>query len=229
MSIQFPLQFEFQANQGFNTFFPASNQEIIVELKELITGANERQIFLYGDEAQGKSHLLQACCQFAHKKGMNPFYYPFNKKSLPTLSMFEGLEDVKLVCFDDVSEITGDLDWEQTFLNFLNQHLENNNRLILASRSHPQDIEVKLVDLKNRLNAGLTLKLKPLEEAEIIAALIHKASYMGITISHKVGHFLVTHYASDMPSMWVLLGQLDKATLSAQRKLTIPFLKQLLE
>jgi DnaA family protein len=29
--------------------------------------------------------------------------------------------------------------------------------------------------------------------------------------------------------MWILLEQLDKATLSAQRKLTIPFLKQILE
>ncbi|NOQ37226.1 MAG: DnaA regulatory inactivator Hda [Methylococcaceae bacterium] len=227
--IQFPLQFEFQANQGFNTFFPASNQEIMTELQELVSGAGEQQIFLYGEDGFGKSHLLQACCQLAHKKGMSPFYYPFNKKNLPTLSMFEGLEEVELVCFDNVSEITGDLDWEQTFLNFLNQHLENNNRLVLAARSHPQDIAVKLPDLKNCLNAGLALKLEPLEETEIVEALIYKASYMGITISRKVGHFLVTHYASDMPSMWVLLGQLDKATLSAQRKLTIPFLKQILE
>lgn len=229
MSIQFPLQFEFQSNQGFNTFYPASNQEIVTELQDLISGAGEQQIFLYGGEGQGKSHLLQACCQLAHEKGMNPFYYPFNKKNLPTLSMFDGLEEVKLVCFDDVNEITGDLDWEQTFLNFLNQHLENNNRLILAARLHPEDIEVKLPELKSLLNAGLALKLKALEEDEIVAALIHKASYMGITISEKVGHFLVTHYACDMPSMWILLGQLDKATLSAQRKLTIPFLKQILE
>jgi DnaA family protein len=52
---------------------------------------------------------------------------------------------------------------------------------------------------------------------------------MGLTITPKVGHFLLSHYASDLPSLWILLGQLDKATLSAQRKLTIPFLKQILE
>lgn len=230
MSIQFSLQFKFQANQGFNTFFPASNQATITQLQKLIvTATGERQIFLYGAAALGKSHLLQACCQFAHKKGMNPFYYPFDKKRLPILSMFEGLENVKLVCFDNVDEIIGNLDWEQAFLNFLNQHLENNNRLILAARLHPKDINAKLLDLKNMLNTSLTLKLKPLEPDEIIAALIHKARYMGISISSKVGHFLIAHYASDMPSMWILLEQLDTATLSAQRKLTIPFLKQILE
>ncbi len=229
MSIQFPLAFEFQANQGFNTFFTASNQEIISQLQKLILGAGERQIFLYGEAALGKSHLLQACCQFAHQHGMNPFYYPFEKKRLPSLSMLENLEDVKLVCFDNINEIIGNLDWEQAFLNFLNQDAENNNRLILTARIDPKEIKVKLPDLKNSLNSGLSLKLTPLEQSEIITALIHKASYMGITISRKVGHFLVTHYASDLPSMWILLEQLDKATLSAQRKLTIPFLKQILE
>ncbi len=229
MSIQFPLAFEFQANQGFNTFFTASNQEIISQLQKLILGAGERQIFLHGEAALGKSHLLQACCQFAHQHGMNPFYYPFEEKRLPSLSMLENLEDVKLVCFDNINEIIGNLDWEQAFLNFLNQDAENNNRLILTARINPKEIEVKLPDLKNSLNSGLSLKLTPLEQSEIITALIHKASYMGITISRKVGHFLVTHYASDLPSMWILLEQLDKATLSAQRKLTIPFLKQILE
>ncbi|MDQ7089277.1 MAG: DnaA regulatory inactivator Hda [Methylococcales bacterium] len=229
MSIQFPLAFEFQSNQGFNTYFPASNQTIVTQLQDLILGTGERQIFLYGDAALGKSHLLQACCQLGHTEGMNPFYYPFEKKRLPPLSMLEGLEEVKLICFDDVNEIVGNLDWEQALLNFLNQHLENNNRLILTAREHPEASKTKLVDLKNSLNAGLALKLNPLEQDEIIAALIHKASHMGIIVSHKVGHFLVTHYASDMPSMWVLLEQLDKATLSAQRKLTIPFLKQILE
>ena len=229
MSIQFPLAFEFQANQGFNTFFTASNQDIVSQLQKLILGTGERQIFLYGEAALGKSHLLQACCQFAHTQGMNPFYYPFEEKRLPSLSMLENLEEVKLVCFDNINEIIGNLDWEQAFLNFLNQNAENNNRLILTARTNPKEIEVKLPDLKNSLSSGLSLELNPLEQNETITALIHKASYMGITISRKVGHFLVTHYASDLPSMWILLEQLDKATLSAQRKLTIPFLKQILE
>ncbi len=229
MSIQFPLAFEFQSNQGFNTFFTASNQGIVTQLQKLILGTGERQIFLYGEAALGKSHLLQACCQFAHKQGMNPFYYPFEKKRLPSLSMLENLEKVQLVCFDNINEIIGNLDWEQALLNFLNQDAENNNRLILTARINPKEIGVKLPDLKNSLNSGLSLKLNPLEQSETITALIYKANYMGITISRKVGHFLVTHYASDLPSMWILLEQLDKATLSAQRKLTIPFLKQILE
>lgn len=228
MSIQFPLQFEFQANKGFDSFYPGSYSEIIEELHQLISGEGERQVFLYGDEGYGKSHLLQASCQLAHQKGMNPFYYPFNKRKLPTLDMFEGLEQVKLVCFDDIDEIAGLLDWEQAFLNFFEQHLEKNHRLILTAQIHPDDLEVKLPDLKRHLLNGLVLKLKPLADEESVSALICKASHMGLTITPKVGHFLLSHYANDLPSLWILLEQLDKATLSAQRKLTIPFLKQIL-
>ncbi|MCK5729042.1 MAG: DnaA regulatory inactivator Hda [Methylococcales bacterium] len=229
MSVQFPLEFEFQANRGFDTFFPASNQAIIEQLQAFVLGASEQQIFLSGDRSLGKSHLLQACCQLAHSDGQHPFYYPFESKRLPSLSVFEDLEAVELVCFDNIDSILGHLDWEQTFLNFLNQQLENNNRLILASRTPLDEIDVKLTDLKAHLYNNLTLSLNPLKQDEIITALIHKARYMGITLTQKAGRFLVTHYAADLPSLWILLEQLDKATLSAQRKLTIPFLKQLLE
>lgn len=229
MTIQFPLQFEFQANKGFDSFYPGSNTEIVTELQQLISGEGERQIFLYGEPGYGKSHLLQASCQLAHQKGMNPFYYPFNKRKLPTLAMFEGLERVELVCFDDIEEIAGLLDWEQAFLNFFEQHLEHNHRLILSAQIHPADLDIYLPDLKKHLLEGLALKLKPLADEESVSALICKASHMGLTITPKVGNFLLSHYANDLPSLWILLEQLDKATLSAQRKLTIPFLKQILE
>jgi DnaA family protein len=229
MSIQFPLDFEFQSNHGFNTFFSASNQSVIQQLQALVLGTGETQIFLQGNQSFGKSHLLQACCQLAHQEGIHPFYYPFEPQRLPPLSIFEGLETLQLVCFDNVENILGLLDWEQTLLNFLNQQQASGRRLILASQMPIEALEVKLEDLKLRLYSGINLKLNPLEQDEIIAALIHKASYMGIMISPKVGRFLVTHYAFELPSMWVLLEQLDKATLSAQRKLTIPFLKQFLE
>jgi DnaA family protein len=229
MSIQFPLQFEFQANKGFDSFYPGTNAEIISELKALVSGEGEQQIFLYGEEGYGKSHLLQASCQLAHQQGMNPFYYPFNKRKLPTLAMFEDLEQVELVCFDNIDEIAGLPDWEQAFLNFFEQHLEQNHRLILSARVHPDDLDIHLPDLKRHLLEGLALKLQSLADEESVSALICKASHMGLTITPKVGHFLLSRYASDLPSLWILLEQLDKATLSAQRKLTIPFLKQILE
>lgn len=228
-AIQFPLQFEFQANKGFETFYSGCNKPIVTTLKNLVVGSGDAHIFLYGGIGYGKSHLLQACCQLAFQQEINSFYYSFKARALPNSGIFEGLEQVKLVCFDNIDAIAGHLDLEQEFLNFLNQHLTNNYRWILSARQNPENIAIKLPDLKQHLNLGTLLKLNDFANEDSVAALIYKASYMGITITPKVGNFLINHYVSDLASLCILLGQLDKATLSAQRKLTIPFLKQILE
>jgi DnaA family protein len=75
---------------------------------------------------------------------------------------------------------------------------------------------------------GLTLKLQELSDAERIAAFTCKAKYLGFEISPKIGDFLTKHYARDLPALWDLLEQLDQETLIAKRKLTLPFLKQIL-
>ena len=76
---------------------------------------------------------------------------------------------------------------------------------------------------------GLILKLQELSDAERIAALTCKAKHLGFEISPQVGQFLNKHYARDLPALWELLPKLEQATLVAKRKLTVPFLKQIME
>ena len=52
---------------------------------------------------------------------------------------------------------------------------------------------------------------------------------MGFEIAPQAARFLLTRYDRDLPSLWLLLDKLDKASLAAQRKLTIPFLKAVLD
>ncbi|MEY3190127.1 MAG: DnaA regulatory inactivator Hda, partial [Pseudomonadota bacterium] len=57
---------------------------------------------------------------------------------------------------------------------------------------------------------------------------IFKAAKMGFEISPQAGRFLLTHCNRDLSSLWTLLIKLDKASLAEKRKLTIPFLKKIL-
>lgn len=52
---------------------------------------------------------------------------------------------------------------------------------------------------------------------------------MGLEISPQVGRFLMIQHQEELDSLWYLLERLDRASLSAKRRLTIPFLKQLLK
>lgn len=229
MAEQLPLHFEFRVNQTFNDFFPGANQEIVAHLQQCIAGPGEQQIFLWGKPGQGKTHLLQACCHQAQKQNLSSFYFDLSNAKLPDPLMLNGLDEFDVVCFDNIEHIAGNAAWELAFFNFFNQHRERGHKLIVSASSAPNDIAIQLPDLKTRLNWGLTLKIQPLTDSDRIAALIFKADQMGFEIAPQAGHFLLTHYDRDLASLWALLEKLDRASLAAKRKLTLPFLKQILD
>ncbi|NTW44401.1 MAG: DnaA regulatory inactivator Hda [Anaerolineaceae bacterium] len=225
---QLPLHFEFRANQTFDDFFPGSNLEIINHLQKSSEGTGERLIFLWGQSGLGKSHLLQACCQQAKSQQLSSFYFSLSTLELPDPGLLTGLDKFDIVCFDNIEHIAGNQPWELAFFNFFNLHRDQCHTLILSASCPPNDIAIQLPDLKTRLNWGLTLKIQPLCDTDKITALIFKAKQMGFEISPQAGHFLLTHYDRDLSSLWELLKKLDRASLAAKRKLTIPFLKHIL-
>ena len=225
---QLPLQFEFRANQTFEDFFPGNHSEVLNHLLNASVGLGERQVFIWGLSGLGKSHLLQACCHRAQNAGLSSFYFSLSALELPDPELLTGLEMFDVVCFDNMEQIAGNTAWEEAFFNFFNRHRDQDHSLIMSANCAPNQIAIQLPDLKTRLNWGLTLKLQTLSDNDKIKALIFKADKMGFQISTQVGHFLLTHYERDLPSLWVLLTKLDQASLAAKRKLTIPFLKQIL-
>jgi len=227
VAVQLAVQFEFQANQNFSTFYPGDNKETINHLQQ-ICKSKEQQLFIWGAVGTGKTHLLQATSQEANKNGKTSFYFSLALKTLPSPTMLEGLESFDLVCFDNIDEIAGNTEWEQAFFNFYNLHRDANNTLVLSAHCPPKYTAIQLPDLKTRMNWGLTLKLKPLNDEQQLNALIYKANDLGFEIPVNVGRFLITHYARDLPSIWKLLDKIEQATLVAKRKLTIPFLKQIM-
>ncbi|MFU8788458.1 MAG: DnaA regulatory inactivator Hda [Methylobacter sp.] len=229
MAQQLPLHFEFRANQTFNDFFPGANQEIIAHLQQCIAGRGEAQIFLWGQSGQGKSHLLQACCHQAQHLGFSSFYFDLSTKPLPEPSLLIGLDDYDLLCFDNIQHIAGNSAWELAFFYFFNQQRERGRKLIISAALAPNELALQLPDLKTRLNWGLSLKIQPLNDNDRITALTFRANQMGFEITPQAGRFLLTHYDRDLASLWALLEKLDKASLAAKRKLTVPFLKQILD
>lgn len=228
MAEQLPLQFEHRLNRSLSNFYPGDNQEVIDHLKHCIAGDGEQQIYIWGGKGLGKSHLLQGASQLAQELKKTTFYYPFDANALPSTDILNGLDEYEVVCFDNIEAIAGSSEWEHSFFNFYNRHRDQGYKLILSSEHPPTELSVQLPDLKTRLNWGLTLKLQDLSDDDSIKALAYKAKQMGFEFSPKVGRFLLNHYARDLSALWELLDRLDQATLAAKRKLTLPFLKEIL-
>lgn len=223
---QQPLQFEHHGNQRFSNFYADRNQEIISHLQAAIDGSGEQFIYLWGAPGRGKSHLLQACCLYAADRQKRVFLLaPYTD---PQPGIIEGLETMDVVCIDDIDRFIGSSAWETALFNLFNRLRDQQTCLIVAGHFSPTQLPVNLVDLKTRLAWGLTLKLKTLDDQAMIAALQLKADSLGFEISDKAGRFLLTHYTRDCVALWALLHRLDQASLAAHRKVTIPFLKQVL-
>lgn len=229
MAEQLPVKFEFWANQTFDGFYPGSNQEILDQLKKTVKGTGEQFIFLWGNAGHGKSHLLHACCHEASNQDFTSFYLDLSDPVLTDPGLFTGLEDFEVVCLDNIGSLAGREDWELAFFNFFNQHRDRNHRLILSASYAPNTLAFTLPDLLTRINWGLSLKIQALDDNDKIAALTYKAQQMGFDIAPQAARFLLTHYDRNLSSLWLVLDKLDWASLAAKRKLTIPFLKQILE
>ncbi len=228
MTQQLPLQFELAAEQSFSSFYTANNQEAIAALTETVNGTGEQQLFIWGPTGTGKTHLLQACCQLAHQQKLSAFYLPLPVAQLPKPEILEGIDTFDLVCIDNMTACAGNAEWELALFNFYNRHRDNDCRLILSADCPPNLLPINLPDLKTRMSWGLTLKLQELTDTDCIAAFTCKAKYLGLAISPQVGKFLSKHYARDLATLWDLLPKLEQATLIAKRKLTVPFLKEVL-
>ena len=100
---------------------------------------------------------------------------------------------------------------------------------LLFSYAAPASLPLKLADLKSRLGAGITFHIQSLSDEEKLMALQLRARFRGMVLPAEVGQYLLRHFPRDMGKLFLLLDELDRASLAAQSRLTIPFVKTVLQ
>lgn len=226
---QIPLQFSRFDRMSLNEFVSGSDQEASLAVRRLVQDEDRVPVFLWGRSGTGKSHLLQAACEQLSVAGQSAAYLPLKQYQTLSADMLEGLEQLDLVCLDDVDSICGDGDWEQAVFHLYNRLRDNHTRLLMTAQTAPAGLPVKLSDLKSRLTWGLVLQLHPLSEEDVIRALQQRSLQRGFELNQEVGEYLIRRCPRDMKSLFAILQRLDEASLAAKRKVTIPFVKELLQ
>jgi DnaA family protein len=74
----------------------------------------------------------------------------------------------------------------------------------------------------------MVFQLQPLDDDTKVVALRARAQARGLQLGDDVIRYLMHHGSRNMAHLLVTLDKLDVASLSAQRKITVPFVKQVM-
>jgi DnaA family protein len=226
---QLPLGLALKDSARFESYFPGLNGELVQHLQLAATGNGERLVYVAGPSGTGKTHLLQAACHSASLCGRSATYLPVRELLELAPTVLEDLEQLDLICLDDVAAAAGHADWETGLFDLFNRVRTAGSTLLVAGEQRPDQSGFELPDLVSRLAWGVTYTLKPLTDADVIAALACRARGRGLELPEETAQFMLRRFPRDLPTLFALFDTLDTASLIEQRRLTIPFVKSVLD
>ncbi len=227
MTTQLPLALRWPRRQRFEHFHPGANAVAVSALQRLASEPAAPWIYLHGASGSGRSHLLLAACQAASAAGRRAQYLPLASMSDHAAAL-RGVAGSELLALDDLGAIAGHCEAEHALFDLYNRARAEGSALLFAADAPPSQLGLQLPDLRSRLGACTQFALKPLDDDERRAVLKAQAASRGIELDDSVLDWLFARHARDLGALLDLLDKLDQASLAAQRRITIPFLRGVL-
>jgi DnaA family protein len=225
---QLTLGVQLKERATFASFLTARNAELVSHLAYVASTLPGGATWLAGPHTAGKSHLLQAVCAAA-PAGRRVAYLPLESLLPFGPGALDGAEDLDVACYDDVQVIAGLDDWERRLFALWQGAQDNSGTMVFAARESPSHVAYSLPDLKSRLVSSAVFAVRELNEAEQLEALELRARLRGFELPPETARYLQRRFPRDMRSLCEVLDTLDDAAFAAQRRITVPFIKEILD
>ncbi len=222
---QLALPLKLQDHAVFESFWPAGNDALVAFLSDIAaTGAGPGG-WIWGAPSTGKTHLLQALCARA---GDRAVYLPLGSLAEAGAEILDGLASRHFICMDDTDVVAGNPDWELGLFDLYNQVMDNGGVIVASATGAQRECTFELADLVSRFSLLPAFRVRVLDEAGRVKALQLRACHRGLDLSVDTANYLLSRAKRDMASLYTLLDKLDTEALRAKRRLTIPFVKEVL-
>ena len=226
---QLTLAFPLNSQSRFSNFVSAGNEELVRLLQEIdpekMDPRQSRGYFLWGDAGVGKTHLLQAACQKLGESGLTAIYLPLAESDVVP-EFLDGLERFPLVALDDLVGWVGKDRHEQALMGLYQGLVETGGRLLVAARR--RELNFRYADLASRLRGLTAYPVHPLDDAGKALVLQRLAGERGLALDRTVLDFWLSRGSRALSDLVRQLDVLDQAAMQAQRRITVPLLKQVL-
>lgn len=226
---QLPLEIRLADHAVFSNFYAAGNELVIHELKAVANRPPQPMLWLWGPPESGRSHLLQACIAAADDLGRRAVYLPLDRALGLPVAALEGLGELDVVGLDDIDAVAGDALMERALFGLFEHLRRTGGRLVVSAAAPPGEVRFGLPDLASRLKSGGVYRLQPLDDAGRLQALQIRARFRGFDLPDDTGRYLLHRAPRGPASLFRVLDTLDEASLAAQKRLTIPFVRSVLD
>ncbi|QIW16860.1 DnaA regulatory inactivator Hda [Pasteurellaceae bacterium RH1A] len=234
--MQLPLPIHQIEDETFDNFYAENSLVLLNSLRQNFAEVQQPFFYIWGNKSSGKSHLLKAVSNHFLLQNRQSSYIPLQKSRYFSPLVLDNADQLDVVCLDDIQAVAGNEEWELAIFNLFNQIREQQNLfhtgkktlLLISSDCPPHKLAVKLPDLRSRLSWGEVYLLGELKEEQMRIILQGNAKNRGLELSDEVANFLLKRFPPDLHILSQKLDKLDRASLQAQRKLTVPFVKEIL-
>ncbi|HSD16006.1 MAG TPA: DnaA regulatory inactivator Hda [Thermomonas sp.] len=223
---QLPLALRAPPDQRLERYLRAP-AGLLGQLQALASGSTVDAAYLQGTAATGKTHLLVGSCTLATTLGRQARYLALSNLRGRLRVASEGL-DAELVALDDVDAIAGDRDDEIALFDLHNRLRDAGRSVVYAASAGPEALPLVLPDLRSRLSQCARWTLPVLDDDARAELLRQRAGARGLDFDDAALDWVLRRCSRDLGSLTALFERLDRASWVAQRRLTVPFLRQVM-
>ena len=226
-SPQLPLALRYPPDQRLETFFRADGAAA-AQVRAFARGDAGGGLLLVGAAGTGKTHLALAACAEADGAGRRAGYLPLASAAGRLGDALESLHSLDLVAVDGLDAIAGRRDDEVALFDFHNRMHDAGRAVLYTAQASPGELPLTLPDLRSRLAQCARVVLERLDDAGRGEVLRLRAQRRGLQLDDAAIDWLLRRADRDLSGLTALFDRLDRASLAAQRRITVPFLREVL-
>lgn len=225
---QLPLALRYPPDQRFESYVAAPDG-LVAQLQAIAVGQLADWIYLAGPAGSGKTHLALSLCAAAEQVARAPAYLPLQAATGRLRDALEAFEGREVVALDGLEAIAGNRDDEVALFDFHNRARAAGITLLYTARAMPDRLELVLPDLRSRLSQCIRFTLPSLDDVGRAAVLRDRAQRRGLALDDAAIDWLLIHTDRELTGLVALLDRLDRESMAAQRRITVPFLRRVLD
>lgn len=225
---QLPLALRAPPDQRFESYVGAPDGAL-AQLRALATRPAADWIYLAGAARTGKTHLALALCAAAGQAGRRAAYLPAAAGAGRMREALEALDGHDVIAVDGLEAVAGARDDEVALFDFHNRARAAGIGVLYTAAALPDELGLVLPDLRSRLSQCARIVLPALDDEGRREVLRDRARRRGLVLEEAALDWLLTRSGRDLGNLIAVLEKLDRESLAAQRRVTVPFLRRVLE